>query len=127
MLPRTLLWLRAVILRRSLEREMREEMDAHLERATERLIARGMAPGEARLAARREFGNVSWMREEGRRARGSEWIGTVVADARHAVRQFTRTRLTTGTILLVLALGIGANTTLFTVLHALATQPAPGV
>lgn len=63
-------WLRSIVGRAKAEREMREEMEAHLTRAAERFVARGMSPDDARIAARREFGNVAVIQEEGRVARG---------------------------------------------------------
>jgi hypothetical protein len=82
MLTRVCLWLRAVILRGRLDREMREEMAAHLERATERFMTRGMTRAEARRAAQREFGNVDVLQEEARDARGARWIESMFADLR---------------------------------------------
>ena len=71
MITRLRLWLRSVLLRRRLEREMQEEMAEHLERSIERLIARGLAPEAARREAIREFGNVGYLQEEARNARGT--------------------------------------------------------
>jgi hypothetical protein len=73
-------WLRAVFERRTLDREMREEMQRHIDLTTQRLIERGMTPGDARWAARREFGNVGVLEEQGRDARGAIWVGSVSRD-----------------------------------------------
>ena len=68
MLSRIGRWFHSIALRSRLEREMQEEMQSHLGRATERLVARGMMPDAARLAAKKEFGNVAQLQEAYRRA-----------------------------------------------------------
>ncbi|MQA88697.1 MAG: FtsX-like permease family protein [Gemmatimonas sp.] len=127
MIRRVLLGLRSFALRGRIEREMQDEMREHLERATEQLMARGLDRGAARREALREFGNVGYLQEEGRIARGTGWVETLVADVRYAVRHFARKPLSTLTILAVLALGIGVNSVMFTVLHTYAVQPPPGI
>ena len=119
--------LRALLLRRRLEREMQEEMAGHLERSTARLVARGLSVDEARRQARREFGNVAVLQEQSRDARGARWVEAVAADARFALRHFARTPLTTLVMFVVLAVGIGIGTLLFSVVHSFATQPPPGI
>jgi predicted permease len=71
-LRRLWLWLRPLAARHTLENDMQAEMRQHLERATERFISRGMSPDDARLAARREFGNATRIRDEAREAMGLE-------------------------------------------------------
>ena len=119
--------LRSFFRRRTVDREMRAEMEMHLERATERLMARGMTEAEATLAAKREFGNVGVLQEEARDIRGNRWIEQTIGDLRFAVRHFSRTPLTTITLILVLALGIGGNGAIFSLLQSIVTRPAPGV
>ena len=118
---------RALLGRRTLERDMKEEIRAHLEQAELRLMARGMSRSEAHNAALREFGNVGSIEETARDARGFRLLESVIADARFAFRYFARKPLTTVTIVLVLALGIGVNTALFSLLQAFMMRPAPGV
>jgi predicted permease len=127
MLNRLQMWSRWLFQRSRSEREMREEMELHLQRATDRLMARGLTRAEAEVEARREFGSVERLRQEGRDARGGQWIDALRQDLRFAVRQFARKPLSASTIVLVLSLGIGGNVALFTFLHSLATQPPPGV
>ena len=122
-----LLRARAVLGRRALERDMKEELRTHLEQAEERFVARGMTRSDARNAALREFGNVAVIEEHARDARGMRVVESVTADIRFAFRYFARKPLATVTIVLVLALGIGANTALFTLLQAFMMRPAPGV
>jgi len=119
--------LRAVFRRAALDREMRDEMALHLEQATERLVRRGLSEAEARDAARREFGNVALLQEEGRDARGARWTESCAADVRFALRHFSRTPLTAITLVLVLSLAIGVNSAIFSVLQAFILRAPPGV
>ena len=125
LLRRVLLRLRAVFKRHALESDMQAEMRDHLDRATERLAARGMSRDDARLAARREFGNVAVLEEEARDARGMRWIDDLRGDLHFAFRYFGRNKLTVAIIIGVFALGIGANTALVTVMQAMFQRPAP--
>ena len=118
---------RSLFRRAAFEREMHAEMAAHLEQAVERLRNRGLSDAEARDAARREFGNVAFLQEEARDARGGQWIETLATDVRFALRHFARTPVTAITLILVLSLGIGVNSALFSILQALTMRPAPGV
>jgi putative ABC transport system permease protein len=119
--------LRALFGRPALEREMQSEMRAHMEQAVERMVARGMSLRDARIAARREFGNVASIEEDARDARGTRFVESIVADVRFAFRYFARKPLMSATIIIVLALGIGANSALVTVIQAMTTRPAPGM
>jgi predicted permease len=116
-----------VIRRGSLDRDMRAEMAEHLARATDRYAASGLTEAEAREAARREFGNVAVLQEEGRDARGGRWLESLVADVRFALRQIARRPLASATIVGVLALGIGVHAGLFSLFQAITVRPAPGV
>ena len=127
MLHRVRLWARSVVMRRRLEREMQEEMAAHLTRATSRLIARGLPEQDARHAAVREFGNVAYLQEEARDARGSGWVDTLRADCQFALRHFVRQLGTTATMLAVLIGGMTISTLLFSYVHAYAFRAPPGV
>jgi predicted permease len=118
---------RSLVNRRAVDREMRHEMDAHLAQAAERYAARGMSPREAREAARREFGNVAVLQEEGRDARSGQWLESVIADVRYAVRQIARRPLASVTIVFVLMLGIGVHAAIFAMGQSLTTNPAPGI
>src|SRR4051812_2740117 len=79
-------WLRSLLRHTAVEREMHDEMSAHLAQATERLMARGLTPAQARIEARREFGNVAVVQEEARDARGVRLISEFSSDVRHSVR-----------------------------------------
>ena len=119
--------LRAVFRRSALDREMRDEMVLHLEQATERLMARGLSEAEARDAAHREFGNMAVLQDEARDVRGARWIESLSVDISFALRHFSRTPITAITLVLVLGLGIGVNSVVFSVLQAFILRAPPGV
>src|SRR5687767_2094510 len=98
-------------------------MRAHLEQATARLIERGMSPKDAAIEARREFGNITLIEEDARDSRGARWAESIVGDVRFALRFLRRNPVATTTIVLVLALGIGVNSALFSVIQAITTRP----
>ena len=124
---RAFLRMRAVLGRQQLNDDMQAEMREHLDRAAERLIARGMSPDRARLEARREFGNLTVIQDEAGDARGARWVDALAGDLRFALRYFARHKITVAIIVLVLAVGTGANTTIFSVFQSQFLRPAPGV
>ena len=126
-MTRAWLWLRSVLFRRRLEREMNEEMSTHLQRSTEQFRTSGLSPEEARAAAYRTFGNIAAIKEDARDARGGRGIETVAADVRYGVRCLSRTPFTSLTMIVVYALGIGFNATLFLFISSLVNSPLPGV
>lgn len=119
--------LRAIFARGPVENEMQDEMRLHVDRATERYRARGMSDAEARLEAKREFGNRSLIEEEGRDARGARWIDALAGDLRFAFRYFGRHKATVAIIIAVLALGTGANTMIFSLYRAEFLRPPQGM
>lgn len=127
MLNRARLLIRSILLRRRLEREMQEEMADHLDRSTTRLMARGLSAEEARRQAVREFGNVAYLQEEARFARGTRWLDALAGDVRFALRHFARRPGATLTMFLVLAIGMSISTLLFSYVHSYAVQPPPGL
>lgn len=118
---------RGLFLRAADERDMQREMADHLARAEERYRARGLSEIEARDAARREFGNVAVLQEEGRDARGARWIESIVADLRFATRQIRHRPLSSATIVAVLALGIAIHAGLTVFFDAVTARPNAGV
>jgi len=127
LLRRFVLRLRAIVARPALEHDMQSEMQEHIERATARFIARGMAPADARLAAKREFGNLTVIEEASRDARGSRWVDALAGDLRFAIRYFARHKATAAIIVAVLALSTGGNTLIFSITQSQFFRPAPAV
>jgi hypothetical protein len=127
LLNRCRLWLRALLFGRRLDREMREEMAAHLSRGTADGIARGLSPDEARRAAHREFGHLESLHEEGREARGTRGVESVLADVRIGFRHLRRTPLPSLTMAVVLALGLGFNSAAFALIQSFLDAMPPGL
>jgi len=109
------------------EPDLEREISAHLALMQDDLVGRGMTPDEARIAARRAFGGVEQTKELHRDTRSFRWLDDARRDLRHAGRLLRRGPLFTITAALSLAIGIGANTTIFTVANALLFQPAAGL
>lgn len=104
---------------------MREEMAAHLAHATERFMARGMSEVAARLAARREFGNIAYLQEEARDAHGARWVAELEQDLRIALRRLRRAPALAVAIVLTIGLGLGAAATIVTAAEAAFIAPLP--
>jgi hypothetical protein len=109
------------------EPELAREIAAHLALMQDSFESRGMMPDEARMAARRAFGGIEQTKELHRDTRSFRWLDDARRDLRHAARLLRRDPLFTMTAALSLAIGIGANTTIFSVANALLFQPPVGV
>ena len=125
-------WLRIVMSRcaalfraKKLDADLDEELRAHIELAAEENIRRGMTAEEARMEALRVFGGVTQTREAYRVQRGVPWMETLVWDVRYGLRQLLRDRGFTLTVMVTLALAIGANTAIFSVVNALLLESLP--
>jgi predicted permease len=115
-----LLRIRAVFLRRRVERELNEELEFHIERETRQLIAEGLAPEAARLHALKRFGPVGQIEEDCRDERRTAFFDTTARDVVYALRSFRRTPGVALTIVATVSLGLGLVATVFTLLSLLA-------
>jgi len=110
---------------RRLEQELDGEILAHLEMAERDGIAGGLTPEEARVAARRKFGGIEQMKESHRDRRSVRWMENLARDFRYGVNALIREPGFTAVVAGVLALGIGANVAMFSVVDAVLLKPLP--
>jgi len=116
---------RALGRRRNLASELQQEMDAHLQFLIDENLERGMAPEEARTAARRHFGNQTTVRERSFESWQFPTFESFLQDLRFAARGIWRARVFSLIVILTLAVGIGANTAIFSAVYAVLLKPLP--
>ena len=116
---------RALTRKTEMDEELNEEMRFHLERDIDQNIRSGMNPEDARYAALRSFGGVDQSKEECRSARGVGFIDNIVRDITYSVRVLLKSYAFTIVVVLTLALGIGANTAIFSFANGILLRPLP--
>jgi putative ABC transport system permease protein len=125
MFERLTSWLRAVVHRDAFEDEMAEEMRQHLEARAADLVRRGVAPAEAARRSRLAFGSIEKHRDLARASFGLRLIDDLKADARLALRRLAAAPSRSLLIIFTIALGIGAATSVFSVVDQTVLRPAP--
>lgn len=119
-------WLDRVFRRRRIYDDLSDEIRAHLDEKTDELIARGVPPADARLAARRAFGNVTQLQERGREPWQWPTLESFLMDVRYAARQLRRAPALAAIVVVTLGIGIAATTTVYSWTRSVLLDALPG-
>jgi predicted permease len=117
--------LRALFQRKAVESELDQELRAHLENETEKHVAAGLSPQDAARRARIVLGGLEQIKEQCRDARGTRLLDTLTQDVRYGLRTLRKSPAFTAVTILTLALGIGANTAIFSMMNGLMLHTLP--
>ena len=118
-------WLPGIFRRKTLYGDLAEEMRLHLEEKTEQFMAEGMSRREAEQAARRAFGNATVLEERSREVWQLPWVESLGTDLKLVLRRLGKSPGFAATVILTLAIGIGANTAVFSVVNSILFKPLP--
>jgi ABC-type antimicrobial peptide transport system permease subunit len=118
-------WWRRLWLRKKMEEELEKELRFHLDQHAADLIAQGLDPEEARRRARLALGGPEQVKEQCRDARGIRWLEDLLQDLRYGMRMLLKSPAFTLAGILSIAIGIGANTAIFSVINAVLWRPLP--
>lgn len=125
MLSDLVIRIRSLFRRRSVESELDDELQFHFGKLTEQFTRAGLTPEEARRQASLELGGIEQTKEDCRQARGVSFVEHLMRDVAHAARVFVRSPGFTAAVVLSLALGIGANTAVFSLIDAVMWRSIP--
>ena len=117
--------LRALFRRGTMERDLATELQLHYEREVAKLVAGGLSPAEAQRAARLAIGGIEQVKEDTRDAWGVRVVESTIQDTAYAARVLRKTPGFTAAVTISLALGIGANTAIFTLMDAVMWRMLP--
>src|SRR6185369_2763146 len=111
--------LRSLFQKKTMESEMEDELQFHFEHQREKYMQQGMSPEEATSKTKLHFGGVDQIKEECRQARGVALVESMLQDILYALRNWRRSPVFASVAILSLALGIGANTAIFSLIDTL--------
>jgi hypothetical protein len=117
--------LKMLVRRRRFDADLEEEMRLHLELRQQEQIESGMTTDDARAAARRRFGNTTYLKEESHIAWGWEWLENLAQDIRYGLRVLRKSSGFSAIAILTIASGIGTTTAIFSVVDATLLHPLP--
>ena len=120
-------WLLRLFSRKRMEMELEKELQFHFESQVADKVRSGISESEARRLTRLEFGGMEQVKEECRESRGTLWLESMVQDVRYGLRQLRKSPGFTLTAAITLALGIGANTAIFTLVQGILNRTLPVV
>jgi macrolide transport system ATP-binding/permease protein len=118
-------WWRRLFAGKKMDRELDRELRFHMEQHVTDKMRAGTSEAQARREARIEFGGIAQIAEDCRESRGTLWVSSIAQDTRYALRQLRKSPAFTATAVATLALGIGANTAIFTLIQQIMLRSLP--